>query len=139
MAKAGPNSKEKHYFEKFKNRATRIVQDSDALKATLKQASEKLKASETDDGLRLKLIEYVKLVIRMITNSVNGNYNQLPWQTLVMLVAGLIYFLTPVDAIPDFIPIAGFFDDATILIWLGKSFQDDLTKYKDWEDLNFSE
>lgn len=134
-----PNAKEKRYFSKFKARATKIVRDSDALKETLNQASEKLKASEKDDGLRRKLVDYVKLVIRMITNSANGNYNHLPWQTLVMLVAGLVYFLSPLDALPDFIPVAGLLDDATVLIWLGKSFQDDLTKYKAWEDLNFSE
>lgn len=134
-----PNAKEKRYFNKFKQRATRIVKDSDALKEMLEKASQKLKASEQDEGLRKKLVEYVRLVIRMITNSINGNYKNLPWQTLVMLVGGLIYFLTPLDALPDFIPVAGFLDDATILVWLGKSFQDDLSKYKAWEDLNFSE
>mgnify|MGYP001030164094 CR=1 FL=1 len=140
MAKTkGPNAKEKRYFNQFKNRAARIVQDSDALKEVLENASQKLKASENDEGLRKKLVDYVRLIIRMITNSVNGNYKSLPWQTLVMLVAGLIYFLTPIDALPDFIPIAGFLDDATILLWLGKSFQDDLGKYKSWEDLNFSD
>lgn len=134
-----PSEKEKRYFAKFKNRAKRIVKDSDALRDVLEQASEKLKASEHDEGLRKKLVDYVRLVIRMISNSVSGNYKSLPWQTLVMLVAGLIYFLTPIDALPDFIPMAGFLDDATVLLWLGKSFQDDLTKYKAWEDLNFSD
>lgn len=140
MTKAkGPNAKEKRYFNKFKARATKVVKDSDALKEMLQNASEKLKASEGDEGLRRKLIDYVKLIIRMITNSINGNYQNLPWQTLVMLVAGLIYFITPIDALPDFIPLAGLLDDATILVWLGKSFQDDLSKYKSWEDLNFSD
>ena len=108
------------------------------MKETLEKASQKLKESESDDGLRNKLIDYVKLVIRMIRNSVNGNYQNLPWQTLVMMLAGLIYFLTPIDALPDFIPVVGLVDDATILLWLGKSFRDDLTKYKAWEDLNYS-
>ena len=136
--KTEPNKKEQKYFTKFKKRATRVVEDSDALKEVLEKASEKLKASEHDEGLRNKLVAYVRLIIRMVTNSVNGKYQSLPWQTLVMLVAGLIYFLTPIDALPDFIPIAGFLDDATVLLWLGKSFQDDLSKYKSWEDLNFS-
>ena len=85
-----PNNKQKRYFENFKRRANRIVNDSDALKETLEKASQKLKESETDDGLRTKLIDYVKLVIRMIRNSVNGNYQNLPWQTLVMMLAGLM-------------------------------------------------
>jgi len=139
MAKSKPNAKERKYFKQFQDRAVKIVRDHDALKDTLKKASAKLKESQTDDGVRSKMVTYIKLVIRMITNSVNGNYKSLPWQTLVMLVAGLIYFITPIDALPDFIPIAGLLDDATILLWLGKSFQDDLAKYKAWEELNFSD
>lgn len=133
-----PNSKQRKYFERFKKKAANIVNDSDALKETLEKTSEKLKSSQADEGLRAKLVDYVKLVIRMIKNSVNGHYQHLPWQTLVMMLAGIIYFLAPIDALPDFIPVAGLVDDATILLWLGKSFQDDLSKYKAWEDLNFS-
>jgi uncharacterized membrane protein YkvA (DUF1232 family) len=133
-----PSKKEKKYFESFKKRASRLVHDHDALKETLEKANKKLKDSESDDQLKSKLIAYVKLVVRMIRNSINGNYQKLPWQTLVMMVAGLIYFLAPLDALPDFIPVAGLVDDATILLWLGKSFQDDLSKYKAWEELNYS-
>ena len=133
-----PTKRQKKYFERFKKRAKHVVQDHEALKETLDKAAEKLKSSETDEGLRGKLVDYTKLVIRMVRNSVNGKYGQLPWQTLVMMLAGLIYFLMPIDALPDFIPVAGLLDDATILLWLGKSFQDDLSKYKAWEDMNLS-
>ncbi len=138
MAKE-PSAREKKYFNRFKKKAVDIVNDSDSLKSLLIKLKDKLDASEGDDSLRHKLVEYVKLVSRMVTNTVSGNYKDMPWQTLVMIVAGLLYFIAPLDALPDFIPVAGYLDDATILVWLGKCFREDLENYKTWEQANFSE
>ena len=138
MAKE-PSAREKKYFNRFKKRAVNIVNDSDSLKSLLIKLKDKLDASEGDDSLRHKLVEYLKLVLRMVSNTVSGNYKDMPWQTLVMIVAGLLYFIAPLDALPDFIPVAGYLDDATILVWLGKCFREDLENYKTWEQANFSE
>ncbi len=138
MAKE-PSAREKKYFDRFKKKAITIVNDSESLKSLLVKLKVKLDDSEKDDSLRQKLVDYLKLVSRMVTNSVSGTYKDLPWQTLVMIVAGLIYFIAPLDALPDFIPVAGYLDDATILVWLGKCFRDDLELYKTWEEANFSE
>lgn len=46
------------------------------------------------------------------------------WHRKAIVVAGLIYFLVPIDAIPDFAPFVGFLDDlgviASLLRYLGK-------------------
>lgn len=137
MERTEPNAKEKKFFNKFKTKASDIVGDSSALKKTLKKVQAKLEGLDEDEGLRGKMVAYVKLVIRMVSNSATGRYPDLPWQTLVMIVAGLLYFIAPIDALPDFIPVAGLVDDVTILAWLGKSFKEDLEKYKAWEELNY--
>ncbi len=138
MAKE-PSAREKKHFDRFKKKAAGIVNDSESLKNLLVKLKAKLDDSEKDDSLREKLVEYLKLVSRMVTNTMSGTYKGMPWQTLVMIVAGLLYFIAPIDALPDFIPVAGLLDDATILIWLGKCFREDLENYKTWEQSNFSE
>ena len=122
----------------MKARAQKIVTDHEELKKLLAKAQVKLDKAGEDDSLMAKLTEYLKLISRMITNSLNGNYNHTPWQTMVMLIAGLLYFITPIDAIPDWIPVGGLIDDATVLVWLGRCFRDDLEKYKSWEGANDS-
>lgn len=134
-----PSNREKKFFNRFKAKAENIVNDSEALKGMLSKLKSKLDQSESDDSLRQKLIDYLKLVSRMVANTISGKYTDLPWQTLVMIVGGLLYFIAPLDAIPDFIPVAGLLDDATILVWLGKCFREDLENYKNWEQVNFSE
>ena len=133
-----PNDKEQKYFNKFREKAKTIVNDHDELKKVLEKLNAKLEASESDDSLKDKMINYLKLIGRMLSNTISGAYTDVPWQTLVMILAGLLYFLAPLDALPDFIPVAGFVDDATILVWLGRCFREDLDQYKTWEEANFS-
>jgi uncharacterized membrane protein YkvA (DUF1232 family) len=47
----------------------------------------------------------------------------------VSVVAGLMYFLSPVDAIPDFIPVFGMLDDIAVLAWVMKSLSDELSAF----------
>lgn len=138
MSRTEPNSTEKRFFDRFKEKAIKIVGNSSELKGVLVKVQKKMDDMEGDDSLKGKIVAYLNLIVRMVSNSVSGRYPDMPWQTLVMIVAGLVYFIAPIDALPDFIPVAGFLDDATILAWLGKSFQDDLSKYKEWEKLNLS-
>jgi uncharacterized membrane protein YkvA (DUF1232 family) len=38
-----------------------------------------------------------------------------PFHVRATLIAALAYFILPFDAVPDFIPVAGFVDDASVL------------------------
>ena len=134
-----PTDQEMRVLGKMKARAQRIVQDHGELKKLLEKTHKKLEDAQGDDSLMQKMGDYLKMIMRMITNYLNGSYNHTPWQTILMLVAGLLYFITPLDAIPDFIPIGGLLDDATVLVWLGRCFRDDISRYKKWEEANFSE
>ncbi|MCE7991413.1 MAG: DUF1232 domain-containing protein [Roseivirga sp.] len=138
-AEREPSDKEMRVLGKMKSRAKKIVNDHEELKNLLTKTKKKLEDAQEDDSLMKKMGDYIKLIMRMITGYLNGSYNDTPWQTIVLLVAGLLYFITPIDAIPDFIPIAGLIDDATVLVWLGKCFRDDLARFKNWENVNDSE
>ncbi|MGA2668493.1 MAG: YkvA family protein [Ignavibacteria bacterium] len=39
------------------------------------------------------------------------------WYRKSVVVAALIYFITPVDAIPDFVPFFGYLDDIGVIAW----------------------
>ncbi|MBD2859210.1 DUF1232 domain-containing protein [Spongiibacter sp. KMU-158] len=57
----------------------------------------------------------VSTLFSMIKDYVTGEYREVPWWSLGSATTALLYILMPLDALPDFIPIAGFLDDAVVL------------------------
>jgi len=53
-----------------------------------------------------------------------------------VLVAGILYFLSPFDAIPDLLGVLGFTDDAVVLAFVFNSIRDELDRYIIWKGLN---
>ena len=75
----------------------------------------------------------IKPLIRMVRCSVSREYLDTPWQSIVLITAALIYFVSPFDAIADFIPIIGFIDDAAVISVVFASISRDVEKFIVWE------
>ncbi|MBB5182131.1 YkvA family protein [Catenisphaera adipataccumulans] len=82
-------------------------------------------------GLR-KISDQIILGIDCLQDYADGTYREIPKETIVALTAVLIYALVPLDLVPDFIPAAGFVDDAAAFAYVFKSISDDLKRYKQW-------
>ncbi len=63
-----------------------------------------------------------------------GEYRQVTRPALVAAVAGLLYFLSPLDAIPDWIPGLGFVDDLAVLGWIIRKWSGELQAFRTWRD-----
>ncbi len=63
-----------------------------------------------------------------------GSYPQGPWRTLVLFAVLVIYALSPIDILPDYIPFIGVVDDLSLLgIWF-VSMKRDVKKFRIWEE-----
>ena len=70
----------------------------------------------------------VTLLFTLLKDWWNGTY-EIPWTSVAAITAALLYFINPFDLIPDFIPLAGFLDDAVVVALCLKMVQTDLRKY----------
>jgi uncharacterized membrane protein YkvA (DUF1232 family) len=70
---------------------------------------------------------------RLLRAYVKREYTDIPWQSLVLIVAAVLYFLVPVDVIPDFILGLGYLDDAAVIAWVVKTLQSVLDDFRKWE------
>ena len=53
------------------------------------------------------------------------------WYKKAVVVAGLIYFISPIDVIPDFIPVIGYLDDLGVILAVIKFLGHELVPYYD--------
>ncbi len=51
------------------------------------------------------------------------------WQRKSIVVAALLYFILPIDAIPDFAPFVGYLDDFGVIAAVAKYMSDELKPY----------
>ncbi len=72
--------------------------------------------------------------IRLIKAYMRGEYRQVANKSLLIGVAVLLYLVTPLDIIPDFIPGIGLLDDISLMAWFVDAFQKEITRFKQWED-----
>ena len=72
-------------------------------------------------------------IFELLRDRVTGKYKGTPWRTIAALTGALIYSLSPIDLLLDFIPGIGFFDDALVIGLAIKLAQPDLEKYREWK------
>jgi uncharacterized membrane protein YkvA (DUF1232 family) len=71
------------------------------------------------------------LLIRDYLHDVTtGTYKEYEVKKLVIIVAAIIYVVTPIDLLPDFMP-PGLIDDISILAWAVKQAASELSRYKE--------
>lgn len=61
-----------------------------------------------------------------------GEYRAISKKSILAVVAGLLYFVSPFDAIPDWIVGFGMLDDIAVLSWVMKIIADELEDFRAW-------
>ena len=119
------------FFKRATGGAVRYARNSKSLFNLIRDALNK------SGGLSGKNIaafrEQLGIVTRLLRAYASGDYRQLPWKTLIRVIAVLIYFVSPIDILPDFLPIVGFTDDIALMLWLFSGLGDDIEKFRQWE------
>lgn len=89
--------------------------------------------AEQHRGAIANIWEDLNSLVRIVRNWRSGDYREVPWRTLVFSTAAILYFLDPMDLVPDFIPVVGFIDDAAVIAWVMRAIRSDVSKFRDWE------
>jgi uncharacterized membrane protein YkvA (DUF1232 family) len=70
---------------------------------------------------------------RLIRAYVTRRYTRAPWATLLHAAGAVVYFVSPIDLIPDFIVGIGLVDDAAVIGWVLSAVGKDLREFREWE------
>lgn len=101
------------------------------LRETLTKAKEV--AQKENKGIGQVLADRITTLSRMVKAYVSGQYRIVPWSSILKILTVLIYFISPFDFIPDFLPIIGLSDDLALVMWVFTSLRTDIENFIAWE------
>jgi len=76
---------------------------------------------------------YLMAMIRLLRDYHRAEYRDISEQNLQIIVAAILYFVSPFDVIPDWVPVLGHIDDAFVITLALKSVRADLDTFMAWE------
>lgn len=113
-----------------RRRAEAYARDPRKLQDLLGDAARKAERSRERLG---EAWDGMMLMFRLLRAYVAGHYRRIPWRTLLMAVAAVLYFVMPFDLIPDWVAGFGYLDDAAVVAWTLDAIRSDLDVFAAWE------
>lgn len=120
------------HFSTAKERAAALLDNVPRISDLLDRATAKSQKDEL--GRVEEMLEQLKALIRMVRAYVKGSYREISKENIVLAVAGIMYFVSPLDLIPDMLGVVGLSDDALVIAFVLDRINDELFKFLAWEE-----
>lgn len=120
-------------FNVFIGRATKLLGKPFKVITILNETADKLASKESKDNKFKQLFDVALTLVRLVRAFISGKYRDISTSTVISGLAVLLYVLSPIDLIPDFIPVIGFLDDLSLISWFLSKFQGEITRFREWE------
>jgi uncharacterized membrane protein YkvA (DUF1232 family) len=118
-------------FTRARSKAEAYAKDPKKLGKLFEDAAAKAKTSPK--GPFGETWAYFQAMIRLVRAYANGSYREIPTGSLLLILVAVIYFVSPIDFIPDAIPGVGLIDDALVVTLTVKQVKADLDDFMAWE------
>lgn len=117
-------------FTAFRKAASFLTKDKREILVKVREGAHK---AALNKGALTNVWEQLQLLFSVSKDYANGSYTAIPKGSIIAITAALLYFISPLDLIPDLIPGLGFVDDAYIFGLVFKQVGKDLERYKKWK------
>lgn len=115
----------------FQN-AEATLDDKEKLSSLLKKLKQKMKSLPMVGSV----LANVPTMFKLLNSYLKEEYIDIPRKQLVIIVSAISYLISPIDLVPDFIPVVGLMDDMAIVSMCIKATQSELEKYLAWREQN---
>jgi uncharacterized membrane protein YkvA (DUF1232 family) len=79
------------------------------------------------------VVDRLATLIRLIRAWARGEYRDVSTQAIVAVVAAVLYFVVPLDLVPDFLLHVGLVDDIAVISWVFDQVRGELDAFRRWE------
>jgi len=120
-------------FNIFLQRAGKLLGKPFRVAVVLREVAAKLDDKNSTKGPIQQLIDMGRTLVRLVSAFITGSYRQIESSTIIAGLAVLLYFLSPIDLVPDFIPVVGLLDDLALVSWFISKFAGEISRFREWE------
>jgi uncharacterized membrane protein YkvA (DUF1232 family) len=133
LAQRGLEISKNALFSKFLGRGSKLLSKPFKIAIVLNEVAEKLSDKHSKENRFTQLFHTAHTMVRLVRSYVSGEYRQIHTTTIASGVGVLLYVLSPIDLVPDFIPVVGFLDDLSLISWFVGKFNDEIVRFREWE------
>lgn len=119
-------------FARMTSRAGGYLRDPQRLVTLVEDAARK--SAQPRSGRLGESLEEVKALLRLVLAYARGDYRGISREKLLAAVAAILYFLSPLDLVPDFLGPLGLTDDAVILAFFLRTLREEIGHFLAWEE-----
>ena len=121
-------------LEKGYKDAEDTINDEDKMERFLERLEKKLKVIPVV-GEKLAMVPIMASLVRSYYKK---EYEDAPLGTIIAIISALTYFVSPIDIVPDSIPVIGYFDDAAVVAACWKLVESDVKEYELWREKHYN-
>jgi uncharacterized membrane protein YkvA (DUF1232 family) len=122
-------------YDAFRAKAEKLLDSPVRLQKIVAQATRKL-TSQGSGGIQEARVE-LQTALALSKAWISGDYRDVSNKTMVAVVAAILYFVVPLDVIPDFLLGWGLIDDIAVIGYVFGQVQEEISAFKAWQ-LTFS-
>jgi hypothetical protein len=93
--------------QKTGSRAASYLHDPAKARQLLTSAMGKAGEQKPTDGPLAEVWHYLQALLRLLGAYTRREYTDIPWGSILLVAGAILYFVMPVDLIPDLIPVGG--------------------------------
>ena len=115
-------------FQDSYQEAEKMLKNPSQINKLLKRLERKLQGiPKLGDALA-----YIPKMALLLNSVIRKEYTEVPVGIITAIIGVLVYFVSPIDAIPDFIPVIGLLDDGAVAGGALYLIKNDLDEYMAW-------
>lgn len=112
--------------------AEEMLQDPGKIDRLLKRLEKKLSKIKALPAKVVETLAYVPKMGMLLNSYLRGDYTEIPVGIITAIIGVLVYFVAPIDAIPDFLGAPGYVDDAAVVAGSLYLVKNDIDEYMVW-------
>lgn len=121
------------FFDAALNQASRLAGKKSRILLLLAKLGAKMNKLNWTSVERQLIKDKFFTIGRLAKAYALGHYREVPWKSMLIVLAAVIYFINPLDLIPDLLPVVGLTDDFAVLLWVYNTIEEEIDKFVAWE------